>query len=211
MKKFLLLFLAIMVGCSRHGPQGEEPRGLLLRKGLLRWQAPLKDVRTFVEEDVRPQSLILLRGQKEEGFRCEQQAPPGVTRCIWACCVDLGVKDTVFFATLWFYKDSFYAYDVAFPTALFPGLFVTLEKRFGRPTKEEQGSQIDYSSMLLGSRVSSYIVNTKSWDTGNTTILLADRGGQRKPLAGHMYVVAVPIAREIPSEKKSESPAKLPL
>ena len=121
------------------------------------------------------------------------------------------MKDTVYFATLWFYKDRFYAYDVAFPTGLFPGLFATLEKRFGRPSKEEQGSQIDYSSAFLGSGVSSYIVNTKRWDTGNTTIVLADRGGEGKPLAGHMYVVAVPIAQEIPSEKKSESPAKLPL
>lgn len=211
MKKVLLLFLAIMVGCSVHGPQSEEPRGLLLRKGLLRWQAPLKEARTVIEEDVRPQSLILLKGQKEEGFRCEEQAPPGLTRCIWACCVDLGVKDTVFFATLSFYKDRFYAYDVVFPAGLFPGLFATLEKRFGRPSKEEQESQIDYSSMYLGSGVSSYIVNTKRWDTSTTTILLADRGGQGKPLAGHMYVVALPIAREIPSEKKSGPSAKLPL
>ena len=211
MKKVLLLFLAILVACSGHGPQSEEPRGLLLRKGLLRWEAPLKEARTFIEEDVRPPSLILLKGQKEEGFRCEQQAPPGVTRCLWACCVDLGVKDTVFFATLWFYKDRFYAYDVAFPTGLFPGLFATLEKRFGRPAKEEQESQIDYSSVLLGSGVSSYIVNTKRWNAGNTTILLADRGGQGKPLAGHMYVVAVPIARDIPTEKKSEPSPKLPL
>jgi hypothetical protein len=211
MKKILLLFLAVMVGCRGHGSQSEEPRGLLLRKGLLRWEVPLKEARTFIEEDVRPQSLVLLKGQKEEGFRCEQQAPPGVTRCIWACCVDLGVKDTVYFATLWFYKDRFYAYDVAFPTGLFPRLFDTLQKRLGRPSKEEQESQIDYSSMLLDSGVSSYIVNTKRWDSGNTTILLADRGGQGKPLAGRMYVAAVPIAREIPSEKKSEPPAKLPL
>lgn len=210
MKRFFLLFLVIMVGCRGHNAQREEPRGLLLRKGLLRWQAPLKDARTFIEEDVRPQIPVLLKGQTEEGFRCEQQAPPGATRCIWACCVDLGVKDTVFFATLAFYKDRFYAYDVAFPTGLFPGLFGTLEKRFGRPSKEEQDSQIDYSSMVLGSGVSSYIVNTKRWDTGNTTILLADRGGQGKPLAGHMYVVSVPIAREIPSEKKSEPSTKPP-
>lgn len=211
MKKFLLLFLAIMVGCSGHGRQSEEPRGLILRRGLLRWQAPLKEARTFIEEDVRPQSLILLKGQKQEGFHCEQQAPAGVTRCMLACCVDLGVKDNVFFATLWFYKDRFYAYDVAFPTGLFPSLFATLEKRFGKPAKEEQGSQIDTSSILLGSGVSSYIVNAKRWDTGNTTILLADRGGQGKPLAGHMYVVDVPIARDIPTEKKSEPSAKVPL
>src|SRR5215472_5626420 len=211
MKKVLLLFIAIMVSCSGHGPKSEEPRGLLLRKGLLRWQASLQEARTFIEEDIRPKSLILLKGQKEEGFRCQQQAPPGVTRCIWACCVDLGVKDTVFFATLSFYKDRFYAYDVAFLTGLFPGLFATLEKRFGKPSKEEQESQIDYSSMLLGSGVSSYIVNTKRWDTATTTILLADRGGLGKALAGHMYVVAVPIEREIPTEKKSGPSTKLPL
>src|SRR5713101_6989892 len=89
----------------------EEPGGLLLRKGLVRWQLPLKEARTFIEENIRPksQTLNLLAGQKqeEEGFRCEQEATPGVTRCIWACCVDLGVKDTVYFATLWFYNDRF--------------------------------------------------------------------------------------------------------
>ena len=199
-----------MVGCSGNLPQSEEPRGLLLRKGLVRWEAPLKEARTVIEEDIRPQIPILLKGQKEEGFRCEEQAPPGVTRCVWACCVDLGVKDSVFFATLWFYKDRFYAYDVGFPTAQFPGLFATFEKRFGKPSKEEQESQVDYSSMILGSGVGTYIVNSKRWDIGNTTIVLADRGGQGKPLAGHMYVLAVPIAREIPSEKKSESSPKLP-
>lgn len=211
MKKLLLLFLAITVGCSEQARQSEEPQGLLLRKGLVRWQASLKEARTFIEEDIRPRSLILLKGQKEEGFGCEQQAPRGVTRCIWACCVDLGVKDTVYFATLLLYQDRFYAYDVTFPTGLVPGLFTTLEKRFGKPSKEEQGTQIDYSGMPLGSGVSTYIVNTKRWDTGNTTILFADRGGQGKPLAGHMYVVFTRIAREIPAEKKSESPPKLPL
>ena len=206
----LLLFLALMVGSGGYGPPSEEPRGLVLRKGLLRWQAPLTEARAFIEEDVRPKSLILLQGQKEEGFRCEQQAPTGVNRCVWACCVDLGVKDTVFFATLWFYKDRFYAYDVAFPTSLFPGLFATLEKRIGKPGKEEQASQIDYSSILLGSGVSSYIVNTRRWDTDKTTVLLADRGGQGKPLAGHMYVVALQIAGEIPTEKKSVPSVKPP-
>jgi len=213
MKKVLLLFLAIMVGCSVHGPQSEEPQGLLLRKGLLRWQAPLKEARTFIEEDVRPQSLVLLKGQKEEGFRCEEQAPPGVTRCIWACCVDLGVKDTVYFATLWFHNDRFYAYNVAFPTALFPRLFAALEKTFGRPSKEEQESQINPAFMLgLGNfGMSNYIVNTKRWDVGNTVILLADRGGQGKPLAGYIYVAYLPLARAIPTEqKKSEPDAKLP-
>jgi hypothetical protein len=206
----LPVFLVLVIGCSGNSLRSEEPRGLVLRKGLLRWQAPLKEARTFIEEGVRPQSLILLQGQKEEGFRCEQQAPTDVNRCIWACCVDLGVKDTVFFATLWFYKDRFYAYDLAFPTTLFPGLFATLEKTFGRPAKEQQESQIDYSSMLLGSGVSSYIVNTRRWDTGKTTMLLADRGGQGKLLAGHLYVVALPIAREIPTEKKSVPSVKPP-
>jgi hypothetical protein len=58
MKKLLLLSLVIMVGCRGHGASSEDPRGLLLRKGLLRWQAPLKEAPMFIEEDVRPQSLI---------------------------------------------------------------------------------------------------------------------------------------------------------
>lgn len=206
-----MLFLALTVGCRGRGSQSREPRGLLLRKGLVRWQAPVKDARTFVEENIRPKSLVLSQGSKnEEGFHCQQEGTPGLTQCVWACCVDLGMKDTVHFATLSFYKDRFYAYDVVFTTAQFPGLFSALEARFGKPSREQQESQINPAFALEGYGMSSYIVNTQRWDTGSAIILLADRGGQGKPSAGHMYVASVRIAREIPLEKKSEAGAKLP-
>jgi hypothetical protein len=102
---------------------------------------------------------------------------------------------------------------VVFPTALFPRLFAALEKTIGRPAKEEQASQINPAFMLrLGNfGMSNYLVTTKRWDLENTVILLADRGGQGKPLAGHMNVAYLPLAREIPPEKKpSEADAKLP-
>lgn len=214
--RFDILMLSLVLLLVGQVWASEAPGGLLLRKGLVRWQLPLKEARTFIEENIRPpsQRLNLLKGQekeKEEGFHCEQKATPGVTQCIWACCVDLGVKDTVYFATLQFHNDRFYAYNVVFPTGLFPRLFATLEKKFGRPSKEEQESQSDYASMLLGRGVSNYIVNTKRWDVGNTVILLADRGGQGKPLAGYIYVAYLPLARAIPTEKKNSEPsAKTP-
>jgi hypothetical protein len=121
--------------------------------------------------------------------------------------VDLGVKDTVYFATLRFHNDRFYAYNVTFPTSLFPGLFATLEKRFGRPSKEEQESRINPTFGLRQTfGMSNYIVNTKRWDVGNTVILFADRGGQGKPLAGYIYVAYLPLARAIPTEKKNREP-----
>jgi hypothetical protein len=209
--RFNILTLGLVLLLLGQVSASEEPRGLLLRKGLVPWQLPLKEARTFIEENIRPNIPKLVRTQEEEGFRCERKATPGVTQCIWVCCVDLGVKDTVYFATLWFHNDRFYAYNVVFPTALFPHLFATLEKTFGRPSREEQESQINPTFMPWGFGMSNYIVNTKRWDVGNTVILLADRGGQGKPLAGYMYVAYLPLAREIPTEKKkSEVPAKLP-
>jgi hypothetical protein len=208
--RFGILTLCLVLLLVGQVSASEEPRGLLLRKGLVRWQATLTEARKFIEENIRPKKppkLVKDQNEEEEGFRCEREATPGVTQCIWACCVDLGEKDTVHFATLWFHNDRFYAYDIAFATAQFPRLFTTLEKKFGRPSKEEQKSQINPAFMLWRG-VSSYIVNTKRWDLGNTVILLADRGGQGKPLAGDMYVVYLPIAREIPTEKKNYSSKK---
>jgi hypothetical protein len=206
-----MLLLAVMLGCGKHGLPNEEPRGLLLRKGLLRWQTPVKEARNFVEENIRPTTPNLLAGNKDEqGFRCEEQTTRGVTRCVWACCVDLGEKDKVHFATLWFYNDGFYAYDVAFDTVSFTSLFSALEGRLGKPSAEEQESQFSPTSALGEYGISSYIINTKRWDTGNTVVRLSDRGGQGRPLAGHIYVVAVRIEREIPTGKRSEPTAKLP-
>src|SRR5215831_15768957 len=190
----------------------EEPRGLLLRKGLVNWQVTLNEARTFIEENIHPRTLHLLRNQKEEGFRCERESVQGVSRCIWACCVDLGEKGIVQFATLWFYNDSFYAYDVAFDTGRFPRLFSTLETKFGKPSKEEQLSQMAPNLMLGGFGLSTYIVNTKRWDISNVVVLLSDRGGQGKPLVGHMYVAYMPLLREtIPAQKENKGTgAKLP-
>jgi hypothetical protein len=203
----LVLLLVGQVSAS------EEPQGLLLRKGLVRWQLTLKEARTFIEENIRPNIPKLLTTQKEEGFGCKQEATSGVTQCVWVCCVDLGEgeKDTVHFATLWFHNDRFYAYNVVFSTALFPRLFAPLEKKFGRPSKEEQESRISPPFMQQHFGMSNYIVHTKRWDVGNTLILLADRGGQGKPLAGYIYVTYLPLARKIPTEKKNSEPgAKLP-
>lgn len=205
-----MFLLAVMIGCRGHDLPKEEPRGLILRKGLLRWQDPLTEARNFVEEGIRPTTLNLLAGNKnEQSFHCEE-GTRGVTRCVWACCVDLGEKGTLHFATLWFYNNRFYAYDVVFATAWFPSLFSAMEGRFGRPSKEEQESQVSPASVLGEYGISSYIVNTKRWDTGNTVIRLSDRGGQGAPLAGHFYVVAVRIEREIPIVKANEPVAKLP-
>jgi hypothetical protein len=209
--RFNILVLSLILLLVGQVSASEEPQGLLLRKGLVRWQLTLKDARTFIEENIRPNTLRLLTTQKEEGFGCEREATPGITRCIWTCCVDLGAENTVHFATLWFYNDRFYAYDVAFATVQFPRLFAQLEKKFGRPSKEEQESRINPTFMLNHYGMNNYIVNTKRWDVGNTVILLADRGGQGKPLAGHIYATYLPLARKIPMEKKNSEPsAKLP-
>jgi hypothetical protein len=188
----------------------EEPRGLLLRKGLVNWQATPSEARTFIEENIHPNTLKLLPNQKQEGFRCEPEASRGVSHCVWACCVDLGEKDLVHFATLWFYNDRFYAYDVAFNTSQFSGMYSMLVNKFGAPSKETQESAMTSSFMLEG--INTYIVNTKRWDSGNVIILLADRGGQGKPLAGHIYVTYVPLAREAMPTKQNgnESGGKLP-
>jgi hypothetical protein len=209
--RFNILTLSLLLLLVGQVSASEEPQGLLLRKGLVRWQLTLKEARTFMEENIRPNIPKLLTTQKEEGFGCEREATPGVTKCVWVCCVDLGEKDTVHFATLWFHNDRFYAYNVTFPTGLFPRLFATLEKKFGRPSKEEQESRISPTFMREHSGMSNYIVSTKRWDVGNTVILLADRGGQGKPLAGHIYVTYLPLAQKIPMEKKNSEPdAKLP-
>jgi len=207
---FGLLLLGVVSLLMGEALASEEPRGLLLRKGLVSWQVTLNEARTFIEENIHPKTLRLLRNQKEEGFRCEREAIQGVSHCVWACCVDLGEKDIVHFATLWFYNDRFYAYDVAFDTVQFPRLLSTLATKFGKPSKEEQASQVAPNFMMGG--MSTYIVNTKRWDLGNAVVLLSDRGGQGKPLAGHMYVAYMPLLREtIPAKKEdNETRAKLP-
>jgi hypothetical protein len=211
-RRFGILLLGVVSLLMGQALASEEPRGLLLRKGLVNWQVTLNEARKSIEEGIHPNTLRLLRNQKEEGFTCEREAVQGVSHCVWACCVDLGEKDTVHFATLWFYNDRFYAYDVAFNTGQFPRLFSTLVTKFGKPSKEDQASQMAPNLMGGGFGMSTYIVNTKRWDSGNVVVLLSDRGGQGKPLAGHMYVAYMPLLREtIPAKKEDNGTgAKLP-
>jgi hypothetical protein len=211
-RRFGILLLGVVSLLMGQALATEGPRGLLLRKGLVNWQVTLNEARTFIEENVHPRTLRLLRNQKEEGFRCEGEDVQGVSHCVWACCVDLGEKEIVHFATLWFYNDRFYAYDVTFETGQFPRLFSTLATKFGKPSKEEQASQMAPNLMLRGYGMSTFIVNKKRWDLGNAVVLLSDRGGQGKPLAGHMYVAYMPLLREtIPAKKEDNgNGAKLP-
>ena len=206
-RAFLAVAMISLIVCAAEA--SEEPRGLLLRKGLVTWQMNARDARRLIEEDIHPKTLVLLKNQKQEGFGCERENSPGVTRCTWACCVDLGEEGFVHFATLWFINELFYAYDVTFDTPRFAPLYSALEGRFGAPSQETQDSRL--SPMLALGQVSNYVVNTKRWDIGNTLLLLADRGGQGKPLAGHMYVKYLPLARETPSTKEDNAaPVKLP-
>jgi hypothetical protein len=211
-RRFDILLLGIVLLLMGPALASEEPRGLLLRRGLVNWQASLNEARMFIEENIHPNTLRLLRNQREEGFRCEREAVQGVSHCVWACCVDLGEKDIVHFATLWFYNDRFYAYDVAFNTGQFSSLFLTLETKFGKPSKEEQATQVAPNVILEGFGFSTYVVNTKRWDLGNIVVLLSDREGQGKPLAGHLYVAYMPLLREtIPQKKENKgNGAKLP-
>jgi hypothetical protein len=60
--------------------------------------------------------------------------------------------------------------------------------------------------------ISTYIVNTKRWDSGYTVVVLEDRGAQGKPLAGHIYVAYMPLAQKATPAKtqNNETGAKLP-
>jgi len=185
----------------------EEPHGLLLRKGLIAWQVSLAQARPMVEENIRPNTMHLLKDQKTEGFGCEQQRN-GVTHCTWACCVDLGEPNTVHFSTLWFYNDRFYAYSVNFNTNQFPRIGAALAKRLGPPSKELQETRANFNFALGGP--TSYIVNTQRWDVGNVVVLLSDRGGGL--FAGQLYATYLPLARQAtPPRQQDAAPApKLP-
>jgi len=94
-RRFGILLLGVVSLLMGQALATEGPRGLLLRKGLVNWQVTLNEARTFIEENVHPRTLRLLRNQKEEGFRCEGEDVQGVSHCVWACCVDLGEKEIV--------------------------------------------------------------------------------------------------------------------
>jgi hypothetical protein len=189
------------------GQAADEPRGLLLRKGMIAWQMPLAQARPSVEENMHPNTLQLLANQKKEGFGCEPQGQ-GVTRCIWACCVDLGEPDIVHFSTLWFYADKFYAYSVKFSTNQFPRLSAALAARLGPPSRDEQENRSTYNVLQGG--INTYIVTTKRWDVGNVVTLLSDRGGGQ--LAGELYATYLPLARQATPPKATDEapPPKLP-
>jgi len=185
----------------------EQPRGLLLRKGMIAWQTTLAQARPLVEENVRPKTLQLLANAKPEGFGCGV-AGSGVTRCVWACCVDLGERDTVHFATLSFYNDKFYAYDVKFNTNLFPRLAGALVARFGPPSNESQENRTNFAPMQGG--VSTFVVNLKRWDVDDVAVLLFDRGAGG-PLVGELYVAYRPLARLASPPKPQDEPPPLKL
>jgi hypothetical protein len=200
--------LVLALGASTGvGQAAEEPRGVLLRKGMIEWQMPLAQARPLVEENIRPNTMQLLANQKKEGFGCEPQGK-GVTRCIWACCVDLGEPDIVHFSTLWFYNDKFYAYSVNFSTNQFPRIAAALAARLGAPSSEEQENRSNLNVLQGG--LNTYIVNTKRWDVGNVVILLADRGGGQS--AAQLYATYLPLARQAtPPKRQDEAPSpKLP-
>jgi len=188
----------------------EEPRGLLLRRGMIEWQMPLAKARPLVEENIRPKTLQLLANQKPEGFGCQPDENHRVTRCVWACCVDLGERDLVHFATLSFYDDKFFAYDVTFNTSLFAQLATALAARLGPPSRETQETRT--SIRPLGGGVSSYVVNLRRWDVGDAAVLLFDRGGGGGELAGELYATYLPLARQAnpPRPQDEAPPVKLP-
>lgn len=189
------------------GRAADEPRGLLLRKGMIAWQMSLAQARPLVEENIRPKTMQLLANQKKDEFGCEPQGK-GITRCIWACCVDLGEPNTVHFSTLWFYNDKFYAYSVKFNTNQFPRLSAALAERLGPPSHEGQENRSNFNVLQHG--INTYIVNEKRWDVGNVVTLLSDRGGGQ--FAGELYATYLPLARQAtpPKPKDEAPPPKLP-
>jgi hypothetical protein len=203
--------LVVLLLCAGVGRAAEEPRGLLLRKGMVAWQMSLAEARPLVEENIRPNTLPPLvttqTPQKKEGFGCEPQGK-GITRCVWACCVDLGEPGTVHFSTLWFYNDKFYAYSVNFGVSQFQRIAAGLAERLGPRSRENQETRSSVN--ILQGGINSYIVNTLRWDVGDVVILLADRGGG--PLASQVYGTYLPLARQAtPPGRQDEAPSvKLP-
>ena len=195
--------VVVLLLCTDVGQAAEEPRGLLLRKGMIAWQMPLAQARPLVEENIRPNQMQLLANQKKEGFGCEPEVN-GVTRCIWACCVDLGEPDIVHFSTLWFYNDKFYAYSVNFSTNQFPRLSAALAARLGPPSHEGQENRSTLN--ILQGGLNTYIVTTRRWDVGNVVALLSDRGGGQ--FAGQLYATYLPLAPQAtPPKPQDQTPS----
>ncbi|HUB15767.1 MAG TPA: hypothetical protein VMB34_27725 [Acetobacteraceae bacterium] len=188
----------------------EPPQGLLLRKGMIAWQTPLAQARPLVEENIRPKTVqLVVTHEKPPGFGCQPQGK-GVTRCVWACCVDLGERDLVHFATLSFYDDKFYAYDLTFDTKLFSALADALAARLGPASKEAQENRTSLNPVVGG--VSSYVVTLRRWDVGDVVVLLFDHGGDGHMLAGELYVTYRPLALQAapPKPQDQSPPVRLP-
>jgi hypothetical protein len=191
---------------------GQEPKGLILRKGQVRWGASIKEARQFIEADVKPDRIPRLikpppgEKEEEEGFSCSKGDEPGVLYCRLACCVDLGEKNIVHFATMWFHNDRFYGYRVTFNTNYFNNLTSALGRRFGKPTKEDQETVTAPNPLAWQFGFGTFLKHTKRWETETTIIMLSDRGGEGKALVGEMVVVYVPILREVSRTREKNEP-----
>jgi hypothetical protein len=162
----------------------EEPFGLILRKGLIVWKSTLQQARNFIEEDIHPDT------SRPRSFACEQTDSPGVLRCSLACCVDFGEGETLRFATLYFYKDQFYHYNIAFPLALYRKIADATKKKYGKPTKSEEGTMTN----LRGDRFDNLV---EQWRQENTLIVLSSRGGGGKIFLSYLDVYYTSIYRQI--------------
>jgi hypothetical protein len=188
----------------------EEPVGLTLRKGTIAWKATLQQARNFIEEDMRPdrpRRMKVLKGFRDDTdeddddkFSCEKTDSPGVLRCNLACCVDLGEGDTLRFATLYFYGDQFYYYEITFPLALYQNMAEAIRKKYGKPTKSEEST----STNLRGNQFDNLVEKRK---LENTLIVLSSRGGAGRIFLSSIDVYYLPIYRQI---LESQPQMKLP-
>lgn len=194
----------------------EEPVGLTLRKGTIVWKAPLQQARNFIEENMRPDTpdpsealrrLEQLAGQPlskqavdENKFSCAKTDVPGVLRCPLACCVDFGEGKTLRFATLYFYGDQFYHHQIVFPLSLYQQISEATKKKYGKPTKSEQGTVTN----LRGTQFDNI---DESWKLGNTLIVLGSRGGDGQIFLSHLDVYYLPIYRKA---LENQPKAKIP-
>lgn len=131
---------------------------------------------------------------------------PGVVYCRLACCVDLGAKDIVYFATMWFYNDRFYAYLVKFTTTYFNNLASAFGGQLEKPTKEDQETVTNPTPFAWQYGFGIFVKHTKHWKTETTVVMLADRGGEGKPLVGEMVVVYVPISSKVSRTRERDEP-----
>jgi hypothetical protein len=191
----------------------EEPVGLTLRKGTIVWKATLQQARSFIEENMRPntptdkarEALERLAGQHktdedDNKFSCKKTGVPGVLRCHLACCVDFGEEQTLRFATLYFHGDQFYHYTITFPLALYQTIAEATKKKYAKPTKSEEGTVTN----LRGDQFSNII---ETWRLKNTLLVLGKRGGDRSIFLSYIDVYYIPIYQQI---SKSQPEMKLP-